>query len=538
MSTSQKDLTGDVFSDELIFEQLQKIFSCPVFSVSEILRRFLTYITQETLAGRANTIKEYTIAVNVLNKPTGFKPQQDAIVRIHAGRLRRALHYYYKEFGVQDQIELSIPKGSYLPVFRKMQPQKSSDDPVPSAESFHAESLNLIVLPFRTLETDISRLSFADSLGVQLSAGLAGFPDFSVVSYYTTRRLSTRKKGIQELVELYGVHYVVTGNVQFENKKLRVTVQLTDAQTGAQVWTEIYNYSFAVSGLFATSDEIVCRILAALGDFNGIIIQQFSRKIPNHKTDQSLSTMLGRYQDFYADFNESSFKKTHAFITEVVKSNPLNDMAWALLGQLSLLGILFNHTSSENPLIMGLRCARKALKINPLCQHGYISLAMAQICLDNRQGCLDALENARKQNPNASGQTGIIGCLLISAGEFDRGLALLEESMEMNKYFPSMFYLFTSLYYFKQADYGKALEEIDKTGMSGEVLNILLRASIYIKLGRKKEAEMLARSSKGYPFNRTWLSREFISRFLLDGELVDRLCNGFRSVHLSVLTVA
>src|SRR6516164_238538 len=105
------------YSDALINEQLQRIFTNPSFSVSDILKRFLHYIVQQTVAGGSNIIKEYTIGVNVLNKPTDFRPQHDAIVRIHAGRLRRALYKYYEEAGVDDQIEISIPKGSYVPAF-------------------------------------------------------------------------------------------------------------------------------------------------------------------------------------------------------------------------------------------------------------------------------------------------------------------------------------------------------------------------------------------------------------------------------------
>ncbi len=93
MSTEKVFSSSELLSETLIQDQLQKIFLCPVFAVSDILRRFLSHIVQETLAGRSNTIKEYTIAVNVLNKPVSFKPQHDAIVRIHAGRLRRALNY-------------------------------------------------------------------------------------------------------------------------------------------------------------------------------------------------------------------------------------------------------------------------------------------------------------------------------------------------------------------------------------------------------------------------------------------------------------
>ena len=538
MHTSQQNLTGDLFSEDLIFEQLQKIFCCSSFSVSEILRKFLTYITQETLAGRANTIKEYTIAVNVLNKPVSFKPQQDAIVRIHAGRLRRALNYYYRESGEADKIELTVPKGSYVPVFRLMKPDDAERNPESLNGQELSELVNIAILPFRTLETEISRLSFADSLGQQLSAGLARFPDFSIVSYHTTRQLSDRKKGVQALVSQFGVQYVITGNVQFENRKLRVSVQLTDAQNGNQVWSELFHYSFTDSGLFATSDEIISRIIAALGDFNGLIIQQVSRGLPKNKAGLPFSTILSKYQDFYSVFNETSFKTTYAFMESAVELNPFNDMAWSFLGQLSLLGVLFNHKSRENPSILGLRYARKALKINPLSQHGFITLGMTQIFLDNRQEGLDALENARKLNPYASGQIGITGCLMISAGEYDKGLALLEESMEMNKLFPPIFYLFASLYQFKQGNYGKALQEIERTVMTGDVLNILLRISILIKMGRRREAEILVRSLKGYPLNKAWVSRAFISRFLLDSELVDRLCSGFRSVRLPLLTVA
>ena len=105
---------------------------------------------------------------------------------------------------------------------------------------------------------------------------------------------------------------------------------------------------------------------------------------------------------------------------------------------------------------------------------------------------------------------------MITAGEYERGLALLEESMESNKNFPPVFYLFTGLYRFKHGDYASSLHDLEKTGMAEEPLNILLRISILIQMGRKPEAEMLAKSAKGYPLNKVWISREFISRFLLD----------------------
>jgi len=294
MSTKTTTDYGGLFSGDLVHTQLQKIFLCPAFSVSDILRRFLTYIIEETLGGRSNTIKEYTIAVNVLNKPISFKPQHDAIVRIHAGRLRRALNYYYKEAGLADELEITVPKGSYVPVLNNKQSIDSLEekDALPLQREHISDSITLIIMPFRTFETDISRQAFADNLGQQLSAEFGRFPDFSVISYYTTQQLSSRNKEIHELASSFGAQYVITGNVQFESKRLRVAVQLTDAHTGAQIWTELYHHNYTTTNLFEVGDHIVSSVIAVLGDFNGIIVQQTARGMTKNKYGNSYTFLV------------------------------------------------------------------------------------------------------------------------------------------------------------------------------------------------------------------------------------------------------
>ncbi|WP_221939336.1 hypothetical protein, partial [Mycobacterium sp. KBS0706] len=87
------------------------------FSASERNRRFLRYIVDETLDGRADRIKGYSVGVAVFDRDTSFDPQLDPIVRIEASRLRRSLDYYYVAGGKDDEICITIPKGSYVPVF-------------------------------------------------------------------------------------------------------------------------------------------------------------------------------------------------------------------------------------------------------------------------------------------------------------------------------------------------------------------------------------------------------------------------------------
>jgi len=58
----------------------------------------------ETLAGRASQLKGYTIATAVYERNEGFDPQVDPIVRVEAGRLRRALEHYYLTDGINDPV--------------------------------------------------------------------------------------------------------------------------------------------------------------------------------------------------------------------------------------------------------------------------------------------------------------------------------------------------------------------------------------------------------------------------------------------------
>ncbi len=83
------------FTHFQIAEQVNKISRSSILKNSPVLRQFLQFVVEETLEGKGERIKEYTIGTQVLGRKPDFDPQLDAIVRIHAGRLRRALNEFY-----------------------------------------------------------------------------------------------------------------------------------------------------------------------------------------------------------------------------------------------------------------------------------------------------------------------------------------------------------------------------------------------------------------------------------------------------------
>ncbi|UIY27692.1 hypothetical protein LZK76_33645 (plasmid) [Rhizobium leguminosarum] len=105
-------------SPDQVMEQLDRILSSRDFDLPQRARRFLQFIIEETLDGRGGYLKAFTIAQVVFGRDASFDAQSDPCVRVEASRIRRELERYYLLEGSQDDVVITIPKGTYVPSFR------------------------------------------------------------------------------------------------------------------------------------------------------------------------------------------------------------------------------------------------------------------------------------------------------------------------------------------------------------------------------------------------------------------------------------
>jgi len=97
--------------------ELARVVASPSFRNAPRLAAFLRFVVAMAVTGRADRIKSYTVAVEALGRDEGFDPQSDAIVRVEAGRLRKALARFYATEGRDNPLVIELPRGRYVPVF-------------------------------------------------------------------------------------------------------------------------------------------------------------------------------------------------------------------------------------------------------------------------------------------------------------------------------------------------------------------------------------------------------------------------------------
>jgi len=266
MIIEEKSSRECIYSEKAIQEHLQKLLSDPSFSLSDILKRFLVFIVQETLEGRSDQLKEYTIGVKVLHKPATFNPQVDAIVRIHACRLRRALNRYYETAGKSDGLRISVPKGNYIPFFYESLPEAPKED-------FRARNweenkktnkpgyLVAAVLPFTFNSKQENIASMAEGLSLHLSTELAHLPNLSVIACNPLRFLNDRPHYLRELILKAGADFLINGDLQCQETRVRINIQIINAITYEQTWGHMYEYLLSESNSFDIQDDVVKKVI-------------------------------------------------------------------------------------------------------------------------------------------------------------------------------------------------------------------------------------------------------------------------------------
>ncbi len=256
---------GSSPSRQAVLQQLEEMLSSPSFESAERSKRLLRFLVEETLEGRADRLKEYTLATQALGRSTAFDPRSDQIVRAEASRLRSRLDQYFGKEGQADLLRIDLPKGSYVPRFtirtpplvsqnKGKQPPRRARIAVVSAafvavaltavsiamavvwgiagEVRPGKEISIAVIPLANLSADAGREFFADGMTDEIAAALARVPNLKVVARSSAYALKNQTKPAREVGLALGATHFIEGSVRQDRGRVRIAVQLTDAKSG------------------------------------------------------------------------------------------------------------------------------------------------------------------------------------------------------------------------------------------------------------------------------------------------------------------
>jgi TolB-like protein len=253
-------------------DQLSRIVASPEFVASRQFTSFLKYIVEETLAGRAERLKERTLAFGALGRGCDFDPRLDSIVRVVAIKLRHALGRYYASDGAFDPVRIEVPKGGYTPVIRRLGASDGTngDNRIRDPHGRSSEKLRglravVTVTPFHSFTSGPDERFLAEVLAEDLKVRLCQISWLEMVDSPATQSPEFASKSRRSLGSRVRADYVITGTVGRASHGLHLTVHLTEVKTGVLKWADLYELEIDDDRLTQEAD-VVHRILSGIGD--------------------------------------------------------------------------------------------------------------------------------------------------------------------------------------------------------------------------------------------------------------------------------
>lgn len=482
------------FDDHQIRAELECLLHSSDFAGSERHRRFLTYIVEETLAGRADRLKAYNIATAAFNRTADFDPQQDSIVRIEAGRLRRALDHYYLTEGRHHKVQITVPKGGYVPLFNSpgdCNLKETQDPQATSGSGPQRRAPRVLVLPFEMEGENASVPGLARGFMRQLIAGLTRFNSVYFYGTETSELMGGHLHGVAT-PDRHCVDLILSGSVSLWDGYFAVDLLLQDTETLRYFWAEKFTRKFDPENIFAIRDELAAIIAQKLAQPYGIIFSWALNDQGGLPETLDGYRAVVEFHRYIRTFQTDRLEPVRRRLEQVVERDPSFGEGHACLSHLYSQHARFMSSNAEELRRHAERAfhhARQALLLAPNSSHAHHALGLAYWFSGDTARALESYQSALALNPNDTDLMADLGLRYCQLMEWEKGVPLVEESFRRNPNQSGTYRMALVLYHFSEGHYEEALRQAQLLDAPDVVYQHLAVAACAARLGMHEKAE-------------------------------------------------
>ncbi|WP_286157263.1 hypothetical protein [Sinorhizobium sp. RAC02] len=437
------------------------------FHGTDRTRSILKYLAERRFEGQADSVKAYSIALDVLGRRCDFDPTTDPIVRIEMSRLRSALSQYYEAFGSESAVVITLPKGHYVADFTYANAARAegADDQAtdarptahaaidarPSPAPAEAQSRNIrrhwrpaaclalavsVMIAAGTwygMQPDITEkpivavtMTAADeALSGEASltrdmllAALTQFSTLTVASVgratgsFSTSLRPRRSNAYTIDLKYYG-----------DDDNRSVWWQIVDARTGDLLKSGLERVNTDGKAAFAVRDELVSVLSRRFAHTRGVI-----NNIERHDAAESVvgNACVLRAEYDLDDGGASDLTEAADCLERTVAKHTWDSDAAAALSRV-IIARAGGHPAKE-AMERSLDLANLAVSLAPLSDRAQIAQMMAQFYSGRTPSAIETGKKAMALNPNNPDVAAKLGMVLFSSGYWDAGVSLAEDA--------------------------------------------------------------------------------------------------------------
>lgn len=486
MSLAEKLSRESRFSDKEIRAQLERMLAHAEFQATDRMRDFLRFVVEQTLDGNSRQLKGFTIAMEVFGRGDDFDAAHDPVVRIQAGRLRRAIERYYLVAGGDDAIVIDIPKGGYVPVFRAREPELVQSQSAPEHE--HLKTLetwpSLLVLPFDNPGDRQDLAQIALGLATELGIELANSGDLRVMLSNDASRSADDAHQQTD--------FVVWGSLRADGSAMKLVVQLTAASSQELLWSDSLKSELKDGRVIEFQERTAAAIAARIAGQHGAIFRAVTGVTTSQPRDCTGSYgALLKGHAYHQSFDPDLYQVAFEALTEAYSQDSDSGLLSSMLAAMYIDNLTLELFDPEmTPLGETLRLAHEGVRLAPRHELCRLILARAHLLNNDLSEGLEEVAAARALNPNSILFMDVAGYLMGLLGEVERGATLVRQAMRLNPFYRAVTRYTTWLDCLRRGDFEAALEETEWFRGVGFFWAPLARAATLGQLGRIDEARV------------------------------------------------
>jgi TolB-like protein len=304
--------------------------------------------------------------------------------------------------------------------------------PVPAVASGRVA---ICVLPFVNLSGDPEQQAFSDGITADIITELARWRMLAVRSRSASFRYRSTGVDVARVARELNVRFVVEGSVRRLGNRLRINVELVDAETGSPVWAERFDRD--VVEIFAVQDQVVQRIVSTLVGRVQVSDVERARRKPPANLDAYECVLKGNAQPWD---EPEGFDEAVRLFEKAVQLDPSYGMAHGMLAMMRCAQWRNDPGTSNALLDEALALARRAIELDDSDSTCHALIAQIHLYRRSFERAVQHMQHSVDINPNNQWNVADMGQVLTYVGRGEEAVGWFTRAREIDPYFDPPWY--------------------------------------------------------------------------------------------------